>query len=201
MGKTMPDNLENTPPIAAESSDDNQDQMDPQTQPSEPPAGKKFTQTLEPIPMAKKSTNSLKIILLALTVVLLGIGTGYGLAKMGSSAPGVETPTTNTPIESDQIEVGKVYGSQINGFTDEAAGVIVDGGINGDGTHRLLRPGGESQIVCLTSDVLDIDLFLDHKVTVWGETFNTLKCGWFMNVGRVEVQELNAEKPFLLEEE
>jgi hypothetical protein len=31
---------------------------------------------------------------------------------------------------------------------------------------------------------------------VWGETNDSLDVGWLMDVGRVEVLELDAEKPF-----
>ena len=58
-----------------------------------------------------------------------------------------------------------------------------------------MRPGGESQNVYLTSSVVDLDLFVDHKIRIWGETFSAQKAGWLMDVGRVEVIELNVEKP------
>ena len=73
---------------------------------------------------------------------------------------------------------------------------LLKGGIEGEGSHRILRPGGETQTVYLTSSVIDLSPFVDHKIKVWGETFAAQKANWLMDVGRVEVIELNAETPF-----
>ena len=59
-----------------------------------------------------------------------------------------------------------------------------------------MRPGGPSQNVYLTSSVVDLNLFVDHKVQIWGESFAAHKAGWLMDVGRVKILELNAPKPF-----
>jgi hypothetical protein len=48
----------------------------------------------------------------------------------------------------------------------------------------------------MTSSVIDLDPFIDHKVKIWGDTFAAQKANWLMDVGRVEVVELNAQKPF-----
>ena len=66
-------------------------------------------------------------------------------------------------------------------------GNLESGGINGEGTHKLIRPGGDSQTVYLTSSVLDLNQFVGKKVKVWGQTFSAKKAGWLMDVGRVEV--------------
>jgi hypothetical protein len=41
-----------------------------------------------------------------------------------------------------------------------------------------------------------MSLFVGHKITVWGETFSAQKAGWLMDVGRVQIIELNAKPPF-----
>jgi len=56
-----------------------------------------------------------------------------------------------------------------------------------EGSHRLIRPGGEDQIAYLTSSILDLNLFLGECIEIWGETHAAQKAGWLMDVGRVEL--------------
>ncbi len=144
---------------------------------------------------------------MAAVVVLAGIGSGFALYSffpLGGRGSGTATvPVTLAP---DQVEVGKVYGAEDEAdFPDLAEGVLVKGGLEGEGSHHLVRPGGQTQYVFLTSTVLDLDLFLNARVQVWGETFNAQKAGWLMDVGRVQVKELNAaeasESTLQIEEE
>jgi hypothetical protein len=44
----------------------------------------------------------------------------------------------------------------------------------------------------VTSSVVDLDLLVGDRVTIWGETNQGKKAGWLMDVGRLKVQELNA---------
>lgn len=141
--------------------------------------------------------------MVAVVVVLLGIGSGYGLYSVTASNEKAATASNQgesgvtTPESGDAVKVGTVYGTkEAEAFSDTAQGVMVDGGVEGEGTHRMLRPGGETQTVALTSSIVDLDTFVGHKVKVWGETFDAQRAGWFMDVGRVEVTELDAEKPF-----
>lgn len=154
-------------------------------------------QEKEPIPMAKKkSTFGLKIVF-ALVVVLAGIGSGYALAQFSSPRAAGQAGETVVPEDTNQVKVGAVFGAQDeNKYKDNAEGVLVSGGIDGEGSHHLLRDGGPSRNVYMTSSVLDLALFEGAKVKVWGETFASQKAGWLMDVGRVQVIELNAAKPF-----
>ncbi len=68
-------------------------------------------------------------------------------------------------------------------------GTLEKGGIDGEGTHKLIREGGESQTAYLTSSIIDLDPLVGKKVQVWGETFKGQKAGWLMDVGRVKVLE------------
>lgn len=123
-------------------------------------------------------------------IVVLGIGSGWGLAKFQASRRGGEKAEGVLTMEKrGKVEVGKVYGREDETFKDTATGVLEKNGVEGEGTHRLLREGGESQTVYLTSSVLDLDLFVGHKVQVWGETFAAQKAGWLMDVGKVKVLE------------
>jgi len=72
-------------------------------------------------------------------------------------------------------------------FKDFAEGVLKEGGIDGEGTFHLERPGGESQNVYLTSTTVDLSKFIGKKVKVWGQTFSGEKAGWLMDVGLVEI--------------
>lgn len=115
-----------------------------------------------------------------LIIILAGISTGYFLSQQQSVKQ----------TETKFIQTEKAVGSKDTKiFRDSAEGVLEKGGINGEGTHKLIRPGGESQTVYLTSSVVDLNQFVGKKVKVWGETLAAEKAGWFMDVGRLELME------------
>ncbi len=127
--------------------------------------------------------------------VVLGSLTGFFLArpKMTSTLP---TNSPTSPTTKEEIKVGQVFGSpDEKTFRDNAIGVLRKGGVDGEGSHHLVRPGGPSKNVYLTSSVVDLDLFEGAKVEVWGETFGAKKAGWLMDVGRVKVLDLNPSEP------
>lgn len=137
-------------------------------------------ETIEVKPVDTVKPKKTGIYIGALIIVLSGILTGYFLSqsnKTGVNIPGV--------TKSD-----KVVGSEDKtAFPDSTEGTMEEGGINGEGTHKLIRPGGDSQTVYLTSSVIDLDQFAGKKVKVWGQTLTAEKAGWFMDVGRVEIME------------
>lgn len=146
-----------------------------------------------------KKSNPIIMVVVSIAIVMAGIGSGYGLSKITASSG--DSVKTAKEISEQGIQVGDVIGIEgTENFRDKVEGVVVKGGISGEGSHHLLRPGGESQNVYLTSSAVDLDELVDHKVMVWGETFASQQAGWLMDVGRVEVLELNAEKPFEEEE-
>lgn len=145
-------------------------------------------------PFAPAKTFPLKPIIIGLAIVVAGIASGYGLTKVAGKAAGLKSATE---VAKTGIKVGDVVGStDEKSFRDQATGVLVLGGVDGEGSHHLIREGGPSQNVYLTSSVVDLNLFIDHKIQVWGETFSAQTAGWLMDVGRVKVLELNATKPF-----
>ena len=91
--------------------------------------------------------------------------------------------------EGQEVKVGTTYGNLSKNFSDSAMGTVKAGGINGEGTHTLLREGGVTQNAALTSSVVDLDLFIDKKVEVKGETNDSAKAGWFMDVGSIKILE------------
>ncbi|HEX8931879.1 MAG TPA: hypothetical protein VF810_01865, partial [Patescibacteria group bacterium] len=72
-------------------------------------------------------------------------------------------------------------------FKDVAEGKLENGGINGEGQYHLVRPGGDSQNVYLTSSIVDLSQFISQNIKVWGETQKAQTAGWLMDVGKVEI--------------
>lgn len=125
------------------------------------------------------------ILLVSILVVLAGVGTGFLLFNVGggivsdtiSVAPGAKVTDETIGLEDERT------------FKDESTGKLEEGGIDGEGTHHLMRDGGPSQNVYLTSSVIDLDEFVGKKVQVWGETHKGQRAGWLMDVGRIKVIE------------
>lgn len=135
--------------------------------------------------MSSIFTKNLFIFLVIAAVV--GVMTGYVLSDRGSSDGNTLTSGT---IDSSSISKGTVVGSDDTKlFKDTASGVLENGGINGEGQFHLVRPGGESQSVYLTSSSVDLSKFVGKKIKVWGQTQKAQYAGWLMDVGRVEVLE------------
>lgn len=130
----------------------------------------------------KNWKTSATIALSAFIVVAGGVATGYllsGKTFLGGAskeaAPGATTSATEAGLSDEAT------------FRDTAEGVLESGGVDGEGTHHLVREGGESQYVYLTSTVIDLESFVGKKITVWGETTTARKAGWLMDVGKIKV--------------
>ena len=142
------------------------------------------TQVLKKFPK-KISKRTAFYTLASLLVIMLGVGTGWALsgAKTGSNeptsagAPGAETGAKEAGIADEAT------------FRDSAEGVLEKGGVDGEGTHHLVRDGGPSKYVYLTSTVIDLEAFVGKTVTIWGETISAQTAGWLMDVGKIKVSE------------
>ena len=117
-------------------------------------------------------------------MVIAGVGTGWLLSGnknlLGSrsvTVPGAETGPKEAGLADEAT------------FKDTAEGVLEEGGVDGEGTHHLVRPGGASQNVYLTSTVIDLQSFVSKKVQVWGQTISAREAGWLMDVGKIKVVE------------
>lgn len=132
-----------------------------------------------------------KISIIVFSVVtLLGLGTGYLFAGMKNTQVPASGDSNNPSSTNEAVEKGQIVGSQDEAsFKDSAEGVLKLGGIDGEGTYHLERPGGESKNVYLTSSVVDLSLYENRKVKVWGQTFAGQKAAWLMDVGRLQVLE------------
>ncbi|KKT34877.1 MAG: hypothetical protein UW26_C0035G0005 [Candidatus Collierbacteria bacterium GW2011_GWF1_44_12] len=171
------------------------DEVELNTSPSPSLAQPTIERKIQTSPMSKN--NSLPIVILFLVVIGAGVLTGSWLKSRsagGSSEKGTENVQADIPLSG--AKVGDTYGSaDEKAFRDKVLGVVDKGGVSGEGTHKLVRPGGASQTVCVSSTTIDLDLLVGHQVTLWGETFDGQKCGWLMDVGRARIENLNVPLP------
>ena len=153
-----------------------------------PPAEVKKTSVVHAFE-EKKSTMDRKAFIILFAAIFLGGLTGVIGASLGGRGPGADTAETTASVE-EAAESGAIIGSTEEGdFTDQAEGILKEGGIEGEGAYHLERPGGVSQNVYLTSSVIDLSEYIDRKVKVWGETNAAKKAGWLMDVGRLQILE------------
>jgi len=130
------------------------------------------------------SSSPIKSLFLLVLIALLGIGSGFGLAQLSTKAGKNISLLSN----NNSVTKGKTFGSSdTTTFKDTTEGVLKTGGIDGEGQYHLVRSGGESQNVYLTSSSVDLAQFVDRKIKIWGETQEGERAGWLMDVGRVEV--------------
>jgi len=144
-----------------------------------------------------KNKSFLPIIIIFLVVAIAGFYSGAWL-KTKNSGKGVSSALSGIKADVPEtgVKVGNIFGSADETmFKDSATGVLDKGGFNGEGTHKLVRAGGVSQTVYLTSSTIDLDPLVGDQVTIWGQTFKGQKVGWLMDVGRVKVEALNAPLP------
>lgn len=139
------------------------------------------TSVLKKFPKLDFKSN-MSLIVVAVLVVLAGVGTGWLLSGrgLGGGTPTVPGAATG-PREAGLVDEAT--------FKDTAEGVLEEGGVDGEGTHHLVRTGGASQNVYLTSTVIDLQSFVGKKVQVWGQTISAREAGWLMDVGKIKVIE------------
>ncbi len=127
---------------------------------------------------------NMKMIGIAIAVILAGILTGGLLSgkllakgSKGPSVPNVKSTSSEAGVKDEKT------------FKDTAEGILKAGGIKGEGTFHLERPGGDTQTVYVTSTVIDLSTFNGKKVQIWGQTYAGKNTPWLMDVGRVKVIE------------
>src|SRR5690242_2318311 len=131
---------------------------------------------------------STKVVIFFAVMIILGVGAGFYLAGKGTGITNVNSQSGTSGTTA--VAKGTIVGSNdTSTFKDTATGVMTDGGIDGEGQYHLVRPGGDSQNVYLTSSLVDLSQFVGKKVKVNGQTQAAKKAGWLMDVGRVEVLE------------
>lgn len=169
---------------------------DPTLNPQNQPVVGGLHQFSPPSQVMKKRSSSSLLTLVVITV-LLGVGSGFLLNRLipGAGLPGGSAMPVSQ-VATGTVNNGDVFGStDVEAFKDSASGYLELGGLDGEGSHRLLRVGGENQTVYLTSSITDLSKFEGMEVKIWGETFRGQKAGWLMDVGRIEVINTQAQAP------
>lgn len=176
---------------------DKAEQSAPITKPSSPTAAEMPSSFTKEKPTQMKKIGIAPILILFVIVAVAGFYSGAWLKAKNSGtivSPGLSGIQAEIPTSG--VKVGDIFGSaDEKSFSDPATGVIDKGGYNGEGTHKLVRAGGASQTVYLTSSTIDLDSLVGHQVTIWGQTFKGQKVGWLMDVGRAKVEALNVPLP------
>lgn len=135
--------------------------------------------------------------IIIITGIVLGLGTGFFFAQkkllLANSGTNALATGAKELTSSTTVKVGDTFGSaDEKTFRDQAEGVLMAGGIDGEGSHHIERGANKTQWVYVTSSVVDLDLLVGSRVTIWGETNQGKKAGWLMDVGKLKVLELNA---------
>lgn len=122
-------------------------------------------------------------ILVILFIIIAGVFSGLVLSSRD------KVQKQQTVAGKDEETDPQVQEAFAQTFKDEAEGTIQKNDAldkYAQGTHKLIRAGGESQTAYLTSSVLDLNQYIGKKVKVFGETFGSSQVGWLMDVGKVE---------------
>lgn len=160
------------------------------TPPATPQAAPKLSpqaSTPEKMPSQNSPSKLKKFLPFILIIIIVAAGIFSGLvfsSRSKSSKLASQSAITEESLSPEQKQ------SFNQTFRDEAEGTIErndEMDKYAQGTHKLLRPGGESQTAYLTSSTLDLDEYNGKKVKVFGETFGSSQVGWLMDVGKVEV--------------
>ena len=154
----------------------------------EPETANPEPEIVHPMDEAKGfSKNPTVIVMTLIGILAIGLGVSSGFLFFQNKPP----QTSTQAVANKTSERGTPPPPQLDTqtFRDNAVGTIEKNDANdpnAQGTHRLVREGGESQTAYLVSSVVNLDQYLGKKVTVWGETFSSTQVGWLMDVGRVE---------------
>jgi|SRR5579872_5093661 len=160
----------------------------PTTNPISTPTTSPIT---KPLRTAPSKFNIKKIIPFLLILVIVGAGIGSGLVLSSRNKSKQVAAANSLTTQNGQQVTPQVQQSFNQTFSDQAEGVIEKNDQldkYAQGTHKLIRAGGDSQTAYLTSSVLDLDQYVGKKVKVYGETFGSSQVGWLMDVGKVEVE-------------
>lgn len=125
------------------------------------------------------------LVIIGVVVAVAGITTGWVLNRQGIGRNILGLSGQGVP--GAKVGAGEAGLADESTFKDTATGKLEEGGVNGEGTHHLVREGGPSQNVYLTSTVIDLGAFVGKNVQVWGQTIGARKAGWLMDVGKIKV--------------
>jgi len=129
----------------------------------------------------------LPAVVIVLIIVVGGI-TGYFLSSGKIASPispsggGTAGQTSGSSVKEAGIKNPTIYKDKSEGRVE-----VNDNQDVPEGSHKLIRPGGNSQTAYLVSSALDLNDFVGKCVEVMGETFSSQKAAWFMDVGYARV--------------
>lgn len=136
-----------------------------------------------------------KVSIIFVLVIIAGIASGFGASYIrgvsGGAKESAKVNSDGTKTLSGSDDVAESAGiADKDAFSDSAEGTLEDKTEDDpdEGSFKLIRPGGESQTVFLTSSTVDLSEFVGKKVRVYGETFDSQQVGWLMDVGFIEVK-------------
>jgi len=158
--------------------------------PSKSDLKKVESSVVKKFPKPESKTKSMLLpLLLALIVIVSGGATGWALSR-GSSASSSNNDTSSV-LEStggviSETEMGI---EDKDKYPDTVEGLLVEGGLKGEGTHYIDRDLGPSKYVYLTSALVDFSLFVEKKVEVQGATISAQHVPWLLDVGKIKVVE------------
>ena len=133
-----------------------------------------------------KSAFTPKVIGILIGIVVVGVISGFLISRTGTLS--TSQVKTGTVSNGSSVAAGTIIGSNdTTTFKDVAQGTLKEGGIDGEGAFHLVRPGGDSQNVYLTSSSVDLAKFIGKNIKVWGATQTAQHAGWLMDVGRIQV--------------
>lgn len=140
------------------------------------------TTILRKMPISSYATkNNMVYLVAAIIVVIGGVFSGW---KFSGGALG---STSNAVVPGSKVEETEAGITDESIFKDTAEGTLQKGGIDGDGTHTLIRGNDKTKHVALSSTVIDLDSFVGKKVQVWGQTLTAEEAFWLMDVGKLKV--------------
>jgi hypothetical protein len=139
---------------------------------------------LKSFPKGSTKSSSFMVIA-AIIVVLIGVGSGWMMSGVSKGSGGESEKPAG--MEDVKVSNGEAGIEDESAFPDSAEGILEEGGIEGEGTHHLVREGGPTKYVYLTSTVIDLESFKGKTVMVWGETISAKHAGWLMDVGKIKV--------------
>ncbi|HSX18794.1 MAG TPA: hypothetical protein VLE91_01530 [Candidatus Saccharimonadales bacterium] len=161
--------------------------MDPKAKLTPNPTTPTSSTVTSPLRTAPSKFSPKKILPILIILIVVGAGIASGLVMSSRN----KSKAMGAMSQNGQDVPKEVQQSFNQTFKDEAEGTVQRNDQldkYAQGTHKLLRQGGDSQTAYLTSSVLDLDQYVGKKVKVFGETFGSSQVGWLMDVGKVEVQ-------------
>jgi hypothetical protein len=134
----------------------------------------------------QKSTAKPYLLILGFVfIVILGTVAGYMMSRSSAS-----TVAGTSTFEEKAVKTSNEAGlKKYENHDKPAVGVLEAGGLNGEGTHKLIRDGGPSQTVYLVSSVIDLNEYVGKKIEVRGDTMKATKAPWLMDVGYLKILE------------